>query len=417
MQPIIKVENLSKQYRLGAIGTGTIRDDVQRWWHRIRGKEDPFLKVGDTNDRSTKGNSDYVWALKDINFEVMPGEVLGIIGRNGAGKSTLLKILSKVTGPTTGRIDFNGRIGSLLEVGTGFHPDLTGYENIFLNGAILGMTKQEIRTKLEEIIDFSGCERYINTPVKRYSSGMTVRLGFAVAAHLDPEILIVDEVLAVGDADFQKKAIGKIQYVSRNEGRTVLFVSHNMGAVRSLCSTGIVLAHGQQTFAGTSAEATDYYLLINEAAGCIITEKIAKIHPSLTITEVLVNNALMDQISISGEADLISVSIKGILKESLPLYFEAVLLDDNNVPFAIYNPDFTFGQKTHYSAGYFEISKIITLPAKMNKGRFYITLLLVEPLKQLFMEIPRAVVVDCEGFANSYGYTYIFRDGGLLNIS
>ncbi|WP_020601225.1 ABC transporter ATP-binding protein [Spirosoma panaciterrae] len=244
MKPIIRVENLSKQYRLGAIGTKTIREDVQRWWHRIQGKEDPYLKIGETNDRSSKGNSDYVWALRDINFEVMPGEVLGIIGKNGAGKSTLLKILSKVTGPTTGRIDFNGRIGSLLEVGTGFHPDLTGRENIFLNGAILGMTKREIRSKLDEIIDFSGCERYIDTPVKRYSSGMTVRLGFAVAAHLDPEILIVDEVLAVGDDEFQKKALGKMQEISKNEGRTVLFVSHNMISIKKLCNSGLFLENG-----------------------------------------------------------------------------------------------------------------------------------------------------------------------------
>ncbi|UHG94047.1 polysaccharide ABC transporter ATP-binding protein [Spirosoma oryzicola] len=260
MKPIIKVENVSKQYRLGAIGTGTIRDDVQRWWHRVRGKEDPFLKVGDTNDRSTKANSDYVWALKDINFEVMPGEVLGIIGKNGAGKSTLLKILSKVTGPTTGRIDFNGRIGSLLEVGTGFHPDLTGRENIFLNGAILGMTKREIRSKLDEIIDFSGCERYIDTPVKRYSSGMTVRLGFAVAAHLDPEILIIDEVLAVGDDEFQKKAIGKMQEVSRNEGRTVLFVSHSMGAVKALCNRIVIISNGTVGFVGNVDESINKYL-------------------------------------------------------------------------------------------------------------------------------------------------------------
>jgi lipopolysaccharide transport system ATP-binding protein len=260
MKPIIKVDNVSKQYRLGNIGTGTIREDVQRWWHRVRGKEDPFLKIGDTNDRSTQGSSDYIWALKDINFEVMPGEVLGIIGKNGAGKSTLLKILSKVTGPTTGRIDFNGRIGSLLEVGTGFHPELTGRENIFLNGAILGMTRGEIRSKLDEIIDFSGCERYIDTPVKRYSSGMTVRLGFAVAAHLDPEILIVDEVLAVGDAEFQKKAIGKMQDISRNEGRTVLFVSHNMTAVNTFCYSCIYLKNGTINSIGKTEEIVNKYL-------------------------------------------------------------------------------------------------------------------------------------------------------------
>lgn len=219
------------------------------------------MTVGESNDRTSKGSSDYVWALKDINFEVMPGEILGIIGKNGAGKSTLLKILSKVTGPTTGRILYDGRIGSLLEVGTGFHPELTGRENIYLNGAILGMTRQEIRAKLDEIIDFSGCERYIDTPVKRYSSGMTVRLGFAVAAHLEPEILVVDEVLAVGDAEFQKKAIGKMQDVSRNDGRTVLFVSHNMGAVKNLCDRLAVLEMGMVNYVGLVQEGIDRYLM------------------------------------------------------------------------------------------------------------------------------------------------------------
>lgn len=265
MQPIIKIENLSKQYRLGNIGTGTLRNDIKRWWHLLKGNEDPFLKIGEVNDRSVKTKYDYVWALKDINLEVMPGEVLGIIGKNGAGKSTLLKILSKVTGPTNGKIHFNGRIGSLLEVGTGFHPELTGCENIFLNGAILGMTKQEIRRKLDEIIDFSGCERYIDTPVKRYSSGMKVRLGFAVAAHLEPEILVIDEVLAVGDAEFQKKAIGKMQHVSKNEGRTVLFVSHNMGAVGRLCKTGVLLENGTIKTKGLIKEVINAYLFDNSS--------------------------------------------------------------------------------------------------------------------------------------------------------
>ncbi|MCF6182624.1 ABC transporter ATP-binding protein [Lutibacter sp.] len=258
---ILKIENLSKQYRLGTIGTGTISHDLNRWWHKIRGKEDPFLKIGEVNDRATKGTSDYVWALKDINFEVKKGEVLGIIGKNGAGKSTLLKILSKVTGPTTGSIKSKGRIASLLEVGTGFHPELTGKENIFLNGAILGMTKAEINSKYDEIVEFSGCERYIDTPVKRYSSGMTVRLAFSVAAHLEPDILVVDEVLAVGDAEFQKKAIGKMQDISKGEGRTVLFVSHNMAAVKSLCTKGIVLENGGVVFEGEIDKCIDFYLL------------------------------------------------------------------------------------------------------------------------------------------------------------
>ncbi len=241
---ILKAENISKQYRLGQVGTGTLSHDLNRWWHQIRGKENPYLKVGETNDRSVKGESEYVWALHDINFEVERGEVLGIIGKNGAGKSTLLKILSKVTAPTTGIIKSKGRIASLLEVGTGFNSEMTGRENVYLNGAILGMTKKEITSKIDEIIAFSGCERYIDTPVKRYSSGMTVRLAFAVAAFLEPEILVIDEVLAVGDAEFQKKAIGKMQDISREGGRTVLFVSHNMAAVETLCTRVISMKNG-----------------------------------------------------------------------------------------------------------------------------------------------------------------------------
>ena len=256
---ILKVENISKQYRLGVVGTGTISHDLNRFWARIRGKEDPYLKVGDINNRAVKADSNYVWALKNINFDVKKGEVLGIIGKNGAGKSTLLKILSKVTGPTTGSIKSKGRIASLLEVGTGFHPEMTGKENIFLNGAILGMTKKEITSKLDEIISFSGCERYINTPVKRYSSGMKVRLAFAVAAFLEPDILVVDEVLAVGDAEFQKKAIGKMKDISNAEGRTVLFVSHNMNSVTKLCSSALVLNNGEIVFNGNVKEAIKRY--------------------------------------------------------------------------------------------------------------------------------------------------------------
>ena len=242
---IIKVENLSKQYRLGSVGTGSLAHDINRTWHRIRGKDDPYITVGEENDRTVKGSSEYVWALKDINFDIQRGAVVGIIGSNGAGKSTLLKILSRTTSPTTGAVKIKGRIASLLEVGTGFHPELSGKENIFLNGAILGMSRQEIKNKFDEIVDFSGVERYIDTPVKRYSSGMYVRLAFGVAAHLDPEILIVDEVLAVGDVEFQKKALGKMKEVSTKEGRTVLFVSHNIPAIRTLCSTAILLDNGK----------------------------------------------------------------------------------------------------------------------------------------------------------------------------
>jgi len=256
----IKVENLSKAYQLGQIGTGTISRDLERFWTtKIRGKEDPFLKIGQTNDRTVKGESDIVWSLKDINFEIEQGEAIGIIGRNGAGKSTLLKVLSRVTAPTTGNIKVKGRIASLLEVGTGFHPELTGRENIYLNGAILGMRKKEITRKFDEIVDFSGVERYIDTPVKRYSSGMYVRLAFAVAAHLESEILIVDEVLAVGDAEFQKKCLGKMSDVSKGEGRTVLFVSHNMASILNLCLKGIYLDKGNIVNTGEVLEVVDFY--------------------------------------------------------------------------------------------------------------------------------------------------------------
>jgi lipopolysaccharide transport system ATP-binding protein len=245
---------------LGQIGTGTISHDFNRWWHKVRGKEDPYLKIGDVNDRTIKGDSDLVWALKDINFDVSQGEVLGIIGKNGAGKSTLLKILSRVTGPSTGNIKVKGRIASLLEVGTGFHPELSGRDNIFLNGAILGMSKQEIKSKFDEIVDFSGVERYIDTPVKRYSSGMYVRLAFAVAAHLEPEILIVDEVLAVGDLEFQEKCLGKMKSVSANEGRTVLFVSHNMNAIKTLCDRTLFLKNGKVLQLGTTNKVVEAYM-------------------------------------------------------------------------------------------------------------------------------------------------------------
>ncbi len=264
MSTAIKFENISKQYRLGLVSTQTLSHDLNRWFTvNVRRKEDPYLKIGDINDRSSKAQSDYIWALKDIDFNVEQGDVLAIIGKNGAGKSTLLKILSKVTAPTTGIIKAKGKIASLLEVGTGFHPEMTGRENIYMNGAIMGMTKAEIARKLDEIVDFSGVERYIDTPAKRYSSGMTVRLGFAIAAHLDPEILVVDEVLAVGDAEFQKKAIGKMQDVANGEGRTVLFVSHNMASVKNLCKNGIVLKDGMLDFAGNVKDAVDYYTLNN----------------------------------------------------------------------------------------------------------------------------------------------------------
>ena len=261
---IIKVEDLSKQYRLGQIGTGSLSHDLNRWWHKIRGNEDPYLKIGETNDRTQKGHSEYVWALKDINFEIKKGEVWGVIGKNGAGKSTLLKLLSRVTAPTTGEIRYKGKMASLLEVGTGFHGELTGKENIYLNGAILGMKKKEITAKFDEIIDFAGVEKYIDTPVKRYSSGMFVRLAFAVAAHLDTDILILDEVLAVGDASFQRKCLGKMNESATNEGKTVLFVSHNLSQVQGLCNKGMLLENGQLKTLGDINKVINEYVLGNK---------------------------------------------------------------------------------------------------------------------------------------------------------
>ena len=322
----IKAENISKQYRLGEVGTGTLSHDLNRFWHKIRGNEDPYLKVGEVNDRSKKGDSDYVWPLKDINFEITQGDAVGIIGRNGAGKSTLLKLLSKVTKPTTGSFKVNGRIASLLEVGTGFNPEMTGRENIYLNGAILGMRRHEITRKLEEIIEFSGVERYIDTPVKRYSSGMYVRLAFAVAAHLESEILIVDEVLAVGDAEFQKKCLGKMGDVSKAEGRTVLFVSHNMAAVKALCNKAIYLDQGSIKLIG------DTNTVINDYMS----------HPIATNTsEVLLNDYASRR--GNGEARFVTISINNgavfldpekeiliktkikILKKTDSLYFSLII--------------------------------------------------------------------------------------------
>jgi lipopolysaccharide transport system ATP-binding protein len=283
MSTVIEVDDVWKKYRWGIIGAGTLRHDFERWWHRVRGKPDPHAKVGETANRRTRAaitadansshrsaelGDDEVWALRGVSFEVKQGEILGIIGRNGAGKSTLLKILSRVTSPTKGEVWIKGRIASLLEVGTGFHPELTGRENIFLNGAILGMTKAEIRTKLDEIIAFAEVDKFLDTPVKRYSSGMYVRLAFAVAAHLEPEILIVDEVLAVGDAQFQKKCLGKIGDVA-HEGRTVLFVSHNMNAITALCSKVIVLKEGSVIFNGKAEESLNYYGASGSVSGCI----------------------------------------------------------------------------------------------------------------------------------------------------
>jgi lipopolysaccharide transport system ATP-binding protein len=384
---ILKAENISKQYRLGQVGTGTMAHDLNRWWHQVRGKENPYLKIGDTNDRSTKGTSDYVWALQDINFEVERGEVLGIIGKNGAGKSTLLKILSRVTAPTTGHIKFGGRVASLLEVGTGFNGEMTGRENIFLNGAILGMTKKEIASKLDEIIDFSGCERYIDTPVKRYSSGMYVRLAFAVAAFLDPEILIIDEVLAVGDIEFQKKAIGKMQDISRQGGRTVLFVSHNMAAVSALCTKGIFMKNGRIENIGSMQEIIEIY--INDGQGSSALKKKDDIiykqrcpYAHFESIKLVSENEVKTEIKINKK---IHIEIEyAITTESIVLWPSIHLLDNMgtcifatfNSPSASLDIDLFFGKELKKG----KYKTICTIPANfLNESSYKISAFLVPP--------------------------------------
>ncbi|RMF30981.1 MAG: ABC transporter ATP-binding protein [Bacteroidetes bacterium] len=373
---VIQVENLSKQYRLGEFGSGTLYEDLNRWWHKIRGKEDPYLIIGDINDRTVRGDSNYVWALRDINFEVRKGQVLGIIGKNGAGKSTLLKLLSKVTSPTTGVIRIKGRVASLLEVGTGFHPELTGRENIYLNGTILGMTRKEVAAKLEQIAEFAGVTRYLDTPTKRFSSGMMVRLGFSVAAHLEPEILIVDEVLAVGDVEFQKKCIGKMGEVSRT-GRTILFVSHNMGSVRNLCDSGILLDKGQMVFSGSANETVDRYLSLGsteEEGGnrVVFPEK----DHFAQLLEVAVENGAGQSLNTYYYEDEIFLRIKYLVRESRRNLWVRVMVSRNGEPlFTSYDIDRPVIPEMRRAGEYVALVK---MPEYLKAGVYTITVSLVE---------------------------------------
>ena len=380
MANAIEFDNISKQYRLGRVGRGTLSADLSRWWAMdVMHREDPFLKIGDSNDRSKKGGSDFVWALKDISFNVQQGDVVGIIGKNGAGKSTLLKILSKVTTPTTGEIRTRGRIGTLLEVGTGFHPEMTGRENIYMNGAILGMTKQEITAKLDEIIDFSGCERYIDTPVKRYSSGMTVRLGFAVAAHLDPEILVVDEVLAVGDAEFQKKAIGKMQDVAKGQGRTVLFVSHNMAAVRSLCSRCVVLQNGELVFDGETNEAIEAYTHnIGSINTSRITDSIQRQMNYLDIHKISFNGSELPESTILGSQNTVELIIKGHTSVPIDVAVKVIFKTLSGTPIMSYAEGRCTGILEHFEGDFSYIRKIC-LPQYIAQGDYMIDICMHKP--------------------------------------
>ena len=401
----IEFDQVGKLYRLGQVGTGTLSHDLNRWWQtRILGREDPYLRIGETNDRSRKGNSDFVWALKDISFNVPEGEVVGIIGKNGAGKSTLLKLLSSVTAPTTGEIRTRGRIASLLEVGTGFHQEMTGRENIFMNGTIMGMTRAEIAAKLDAIVDFAGVERYLDTPVKRYSSGMTVRLGFAVAAFLEPEILVVDEVLAVGDAEFQKKAIGKMQDVSRGEGRTVLFVSHNMAAVRSLCQRGIVLDNGGVVFDGNVNDAIANYLGFSGPGSTqTITSHIRWTKTYLHIHQIEVNGTENDYSIIQAGQRVLPITIDGEVDIDLITDLIVILKNEHDVPMATLAEGHYRGTPLILSKGVFHLEKRIVLPKYLSAGEYSLDLIFKQPKSEYQMGARQSVRLHVEGNADVFG--------------
>ena len=409
---VISVEGLGKQYQLGNIGTGTLSRDLNKWWASYRGKEDPYATL-DPEQIDTHKNPDF-WALQDLNFEVKQGEALGIIGKNGAGKSTLLKILSRVTSPTRGEVKVDGRIASLLEVGTGFHPELTGRENIFLNGAILGMTKREIKSKLDEIIDFSGVEQHIDTPVKRYSSGMYVRLAFAVAAHLEPEILIVDEVLAVGDADFQKKCLGKMNQVT-GEGRTVLFVSHNMGAIQALCNKGIILKSGQVFLNGSTNSVISAYndMVFNNVKGEIRWEihenapgnnvaKIKAVRVLNTLNKIC--NIIPDDEELSIEIDFWNAKNGNYLTPNIQLISNSgvFVLSSGNWASTTANVD-------AYSTAKFQKGNYrsrVKIPAFfLNEGVFYVNAVINQDASNIVAYCEEAVsftIVDTGGMKKEY---------------
>lgn len=415
---VIEFNNVGKQYIIGTIGTGTLSQDINRWWANIRGKEDPYLKIGETNDRTQKGNSRYVWALRDINFKVEQGDVVGIIGKNGAGKSTLLKILSRVTSPTTGDIKIKGRIASLLEVGTGFHPEMTGRENIFMNGSIMGMTKAEIKSKFDEIVDFAGVAKYVDTPVKRYSSGMMVRLGFAIAAHLEPEILVVDEVLAVGDAEFQKKAIGKMQDVSKGEGRTVLFVSHNMAAVKSLCEKGLVLQDGMVSYSGSIDKSLQYYL--NEAPlnkEERIIDAIKQHKPTIVFKRILINGTEQSSSTITSEQHTLMIQIEGHTSEEIKTDVMLIMKTKDGTPLASLAEGHYLGIIQTIPAGDFVIEKEILLPEFISNGQLYCDLMMHHPMVEWQLQAPNCCVLNCEGHQQGFGH-HIYQDNmGFMGLT
>ena len=417
----IEFENVGKMYRLGRVGTGTLSHDLNRWWTtNILRKEDPYLKIGETNDHSKKGHSDYVWALRDISFKVEQGDVVGIIGKNGAGKSTLLKLLSRITSPTTGSISYQGRIASLLEVGTGFHPEMTGRENIYMNGSIMGMTKKEITRKLDEIVDFAGVERYLDTPVKRYSSGMTVRLGFAVAAFLEPEILVVDEVLTVGDAEFQKKAIGKMNDVAKGEGRTVLFVSHNMAAVKNLCTRGVVLQNGMLAYDGSTDEAVNYYLQNNtHLEHGLITDHIDELASYVTVDKIEINGTPYTDSTITNNQDYLDVLFEGSTTEPFKANVQLKFFNMNEVAMATFSEGAYKGVTEEVPVGHFSLHRRIRLPRYMSKGDYVLefevnTRARGDISRTLWAK--RCATIHVEGGMEQFGHPLSARWEGFLGL-
>lgn len=407
---ILEIENLSKMYKLGEINTGSLSTDIQRWFSKIANKPDAYEKLAEVNDRQIKGESAFVWSLKDVNFNVKQGEVFGIIGKNGAGKSTLLKLLSKITKPTQGSIKIGGRIASLLEVGTGFHPDLSGRDNIYLNGAILGMRKHEITARLDEIVDFSGIERYIDTPVKRYSSGMFVRLAFAVAAHLEPDILILDEVLAVGDAEFQKKCLGKMQDVSQKQGRTVLFVSHNVAAVKQLCTQAMLLENGTVKHIGSVASTLEVYQetdkdhengIRNTAAG---NEK-----GYFTSWNIIGQNVQDAHSCYTGEIANFAFNFKSLCVLTKCHVYLRITYDDNQDLLIANSYDYTH-KYLDIEAGNFNINFNVTLPVKPGKYGVQVALMSENIFIDHWDSNTKLIILD------NFNVSGLHVNNGILNL-
>jgi lipopolysaccharide transport system ATP-binding protein len=413
MQPIIKVENLGKSYLIGHQRESytALRDVLTNKARQTFTNAKKFFSGG----QLIAGNEmEEFWALKDINFEVNQGDRVGIIGRNGAGKSTLLKVLSRITEPTTGRIQLKGRVASLLEVGTGFHPELSGRENIYLNGAILGMGRAEVRKKFDEIVDFAGVEKFLDTPVKRYSSGMYVRLAFAVAAHLEPEILIVDEVLAVGDAEFQKKCLGKMEDVSKNDGRTVIFVSHNMGAISQLCNRGLLIESGNVSYSGEISNTINHYIKNSSIRFDNILNGIKYCHPDFIINKITINNSEKNIIHVDEENNSLLVKVEGTVASDKIIALEMRFYDHNGIMIGIFSPGHLLGRTQKITKGPFEIIETITLPDNLTKGEFYFDVDLTHPNIEGYLSIPKFIKINSKGIMGTTGLEFNYEKCGLL---